>query len=199
MIRLAIIGTSGRSPNDLKMLTKAHMEWMVNNVKFYIREVLKISPEQIILVSGGSAWADHIAVQLYLGKEFAGIELYLPSRFDAKHQRYINTHEGRKLNALHKQCQEKTDYPVFQELASTVSSKKCKVTIQRGFLPRNTLVARNCDYLIAFTFSKTDTPENGGTLDTWSKTKHQNKIHFSLHQCNPSDSVKKEVTLEEIH
>lgn len=179
-IRLAIIGTSGRKPQDLKQLTKEHMEWMAETVKNYIKETIQTSYDKVILVSGGSAWADHIAVQLYLTKEFAGLELYLPSRYDAKNQRYINTHEGRKLNLLHKQCQEKTGMPVFQQLASAVTSKNCKITIQRGFLPRNTLVARNNNYLIAFTFSSTNTPSEGGTLDTWNKTKHENKVHFTL-------------------
>lgn len=180
MIRLAIIGTAGRKSTELGKLTKEHMDWIADNVKVYIKEVLNTSYDNIILVSGGSAWVDHVAVQLFLTKEFAGLELYLPSRYDAKHQRYINTHEGRTLNALHKQCQEKTNNPIFQQLASAVTSKKCTITIQRGFLPRNTLIAKNNDHLIAFTFSQAKTPLEGGTLDTWNKTKHENKIHFSL-------------------
>src|SRR5580765_5330998 len=104
MIRLGIIGTAGRKPEELKLLTKEHMVWMADNVRSYIKEILKTTPDKVVLVSGGSAWADHVAVQLYLEKEFGGLELYLPSKYDAKHQRYVNTHEGRTLNLLHGQC-----------------------------------------------------------------------------------------------
>ena len=52
------------------------MIWMSQQVKSYVRETLKISHNNIILVSGGAAWADHIAVQLYLTGEFAGLELF---------------------------------------------------------------------------------------------------------------------------
>ena len=51
--------------------------------------------------------------------------------------------------------------------------------IQRGFKPRNTLVARNCDHLVAFTFGNT-IPSSGGTSDTWGKVQHENKLHISL-------------------
>ena len=179
MIRLAIVGTSGRNPSDLKMLSINHMKWMADNVKCYIEHVLKTTPDNIILVSGGSAWADHVAIQLYLEKIFGGLELYLPSKFDPKQKKYVNTHEGRTLNILHANCQEKTGYDVFTELTSVASSPKVKITIKRGFLARNTLVAKNSDHLIAFTFSK-DVPTEGGTLHTWQKVLHQNKIHFDL-------------------
>ena len=178
-IRLAVVGVSGQDPLDKKKLCKEHMEYMIENVYCYIENVLHRKPSDIILVSGGSAWADHIAVLLYLKGEFSGIELYLPSRFDPKQKKYINTHEGRTLNQLHTECQEKTGLNVFEDLTKTVSRKAVKVTIKRRFLARNTLIAKNCDHLIAFTFNP-DSPIKGGTFDTWKKTTHQNKTNFDL-------------------
>lgn len=180
-IKLAVVGVSGNDPIDKKKLCAEHMTYMAENVLCYIENIIKKPKSDIILVSGGSAWADHVAVQLYLTGEFAGIELFLPSRFDIKQKKYINTHEGRKLNQLHLECKEKTGMEVFEELTKTVSRKAVKVTIQRGFKPRNTLISKNCDYLIAFSFDP-DVPTKGGTLDTWQKVKHNNKIHISLTQ-----------------
>lgn len=188
MIKLGIVGTSGRNPLDKKKLVKEHMEYMAENVYCYIEHVIKTKPNNIILVSGGSAWADHIAVQLYLTGEFAGLELYLPSRFDPKQKKYINTHEGRTLNQLHAECKEKTGIDVFEDLTRAVTKKATKIVIQRGFLPRNTLIAKNSDHLITFTFSPND-PVEGGTFDTWKKTKHDNRTNFDLANMNGSNKV----------
>ena len=163
MIRLAVIGTSGRNPKDAERLESKHLQWMKDNVKIYIQSVINVETKDIILVSGGSAWADHVAVQLFREGEFGGLELYLPSEFNIKSHIYKNTHEGRTLNKLHEHCQNKTGLPIFEELTSVNSRKKgVKITIQRGFKPRNTLVARGCDHLIAFTFCK-EISEQGDT------------------------------------
>lgn len=187
-IKLAIVGVSGNDPLDKKKLCLEHMIYMTTTAMDYIKNVIGTNPSEIILVSGGSAWADHVAVQLYLTGEFAGIELYLPSRFDIKQKKYINTHEGRKLNSLHAECQEKTGVNVFEELTKTVSRKAVKVTIQRGFLARNTLISKNCDYLVAFTFNP-DSPQKGGTFDTWKKTTHKNKMNYDLSIVNTNKKI----------
>ena len=192
MIKLGIVGTAGRNPIDKKTLGISHMKWMAENVQCYVEHVICATPSNVILVSGGSAWADHIAVQLYLTGEFAGLELYLPSKFDIKQKKYVNTHEGRTLNALHLECKNKTGMDIFEELTRAVSKKATKVTIQRGFLPRNTLIAKNCDHLIAFTFSP-NAPSDGGTFDTWKKTKHDNKTNFDLSLVVPSPEETKPV------
>jgi|SRR5579872_589841 len=180
MIRLAVIGTSGRDPKDSVRLELKHLAWMKENVITYISNVINRPTQDIILVSGGSAWADHVAVQLFREGGFGGLELYLPSEFNTKSHIFKNTHEGRELNKIHQHCQDKTGLPIFEELTSVNSKKNgVKIVIQRGFKPRNTLVARGCDHLIAFTFDLS-VPTKGGTLDTWNKVQHQNKLHISL-------------------
>lgn len=179
MIKLAIIGVSGRNPLDKKRLEKKHMEYVDSTVRSYITNVLNKKPSDVILVSGGSSWMDHVAVQLFLTKEFGGLELYLPSRFDHKQKQYINTHEGRTLNGLHRECAQVTGYDVLMDLTRAVTTKGVKIQIKRGFKQRNTLVAKNCDHLLAFTFDP-DGPIEGGTLHTWTKTPHLNKLHFDL-------------------
>ncbi len=186
MQRLGIIGTAGRDYIQLGILTADHMHFMADKIYEYVEKVMNTTTENVILVSGGSAWADHVAVQLYLTKKFAGLELYLPSEFDHKKKKFKNTHEGRTLNNLHEQCQVKTQMPVLDELARVVSSSKAsanskvKIIIKRGFKQRNTLISQNNDHLVAFTFSTSDEPNSGGTADTWLKTKHDNKKHYSL-------------------
>jgi hypothetical protein len=182
MIQLGIIGTTGRYDNDKKRLEKKHLTWILHQVEDYIENILLIDKKNIILISGGAAWTDHVAIQLYLSNQYAGLKLYLPSKFDVKHQQYINTHEGRLLNALHLECQEKTGICTFKELAKAIHGKnKVNIIIKHGFFPRNTLMAKNCDHLLVFTFNHNG-PVDRDVLDIWKKTKHNNKVHFDLSQ-----------------
>jgi len=41
-----------------------------------------IDRSKVILVIGGAAWADHIAVNLYNNGAYPNLELYLPCRYD---------------------------------------------------------------------------------------------------------------------
>lgn len=181
MIRLGIVGITGNNPSDKKKLQAFHMNWMMKTVKLYIKEILKVEPKNIILVSGGSAWCDHTAIKLYLENKYAGLDLYLVSKFNHKNKCYVNTHEGRKLNQLHLECQEKTNCDVLFELARAVTKKNTKIIIQRAFKPRNTLISKNCDYLMVFNFSDTI---GGDKLNTWNLVKHDNKIIFDLNLAN---------------
>ncbi|MEM3062204.1 MAG: hypothetical protein QW303_01470 [Nitrososphaerota archaeon] len=185
LTRVAIVGSSGFDPRDKKMLRKKHMVWMIEKVWAYIENTLKLSPEKVILVGGGSAWADHIVVRIFLQKNFAGLELYLPCAYNLHKNRFTNTHEGRILNMLHTWCLIKTGYDVFGELTRAHSNKSTKVTIKRGFKQRNTLIARNCDYLITFTFDE-KIPSRKWASDVWNKVRHNNKIHFNLSQLDDS-------------
>ena len=94
---VAIIGTAGRR-GDVHRLTAAHFASMVTAARSIIRQMLRLSPSQVHLVSGGSSFADHVAVTLYLesvmgqqqeestadteGQEaYAGLTLHLPAPF----------------------------------------------------------------------------------------------------------------------
>ena len=178
MIRLAIIGSSGKNPLDLEKYSIDHFTFMTETINSYIKNTIQTELSNIILVSNGSAWADHVAVQLYLTRQYGGLELYLASKFDLKHSRYVNTHEGRSLNKLHQQCQEKTQINVLGELAKVQYRPNVKITVKRGFVARNTLVAHNCDHIITFTFS--ETVLDNIIVHTLNKVKHNNKYHAFL-------------------
>lgn len=180
---VACIGTSGNDPSDQKKLEPKHFEYGMKMISEYI-DSMGLDPFDIVLVSGGSAWFDHIAIQLYLNGGFGGLELYLPSIFDHKQKKYVNTHEGRKLNDLHSKFMEKVKYiNPFEDL--TKIAHRCpkygiRIEIKRGFKQRNTLIAKRADHLIAFTFGTESKPISPGTLDTWNKAHNAKKIHQSL-------------------
>jgi len=198
MIKLAVLGETGRDPAMAKHLRADHMLFIKETILNFIESILKVSPSNVILVSGGSAWAEYCAVQLYLEHEFGGLDLYLPSKFDHKQKKYINTHEGRTLNALLEHCQEITGQDVFLDLTKVVARSlvlaktsretggkpikkhNINITIKRGFKQRNTLIAKNTNYLLVFALDEYS-PKSGDLLHTWIKFADDcNKFYYQL-------------------
>ena len=118
---------------------------------------------EIILISNGYPWIDHIPVVLFLTNEnnennndkddmYSGIELCMPTEINHKTQNFLNTHEGRSLNELHNKYKEISTIDSLNNLSRIVQAKKTnkKSIIKRGFKQANTSMVRNCDYVLAF-------------------------------------------------
>ena len=80
MTTVSIIGTSGRAGN----ITKELYTKMISASVKYLKSLLL---DSIILVSGGAAFSDHIAVHLYLHKDqyqlnIISLHLDLPCKFN---------------------------------------------------------------------------------------------------------------------
>lgn len=149
--------------------------------------IIKELKEDVILVSGGAAWSDHVAVELFLNKSnvfVKGLELHLPCSF--VNSKYLDngmfdwkSNPGKTSNYYHQKFsvalgdRERS----FKELNQVILND-AKVVIHKGFHDRNSLVSKS-NYLIAFTWGKKE-PEDGGTLDTWNKSNNSVKIHVSL-------------------
>lgn len=136
--------------------------------------------EPIWLVSGGSSWSDHLAVELYSEcDEIHGLVLYLPAKMEG--DKYELTHPGKELNKRHGEFS-KSLYGsesaslealgnLYKKFVNNVTgakedNKKCQIVVRPGFLQRNTPIANSSDILIAVTV---DSSVTGGTLDTWKK------------------------------
>jgi len=83
-VAVAIIGTAGRKEDASKM-SAAVFERMVVHAETFLHNTCGLPNERVVLVSGGSAWADHVAVKLFLrqamdpdGQPYAGLHLHLP-------------------------------------------------------------------------------------------------------------------------
>ena len=181
---IAIIGTAGRSSSQLAALNTVVFDEMTNLAMGQIREWGFENLSQVILVSGGSAWADHVAVRLFLDRieEWGGLQLFLPCRFSPDTKQFDSTACGKSLNRYHEQQSSKMNRCSRQDLAAAIALGAQVETIRKGFKGRNTAVANQADYMIALTFSSSaDAPDHNsrGTLDTWSKC-HGVKKHFSL-------------------
>lgn len=193
---LAIIGTAGRKDDAARLNARA---WalLCSAAATY---VAAYQPKR--LVSGGAAWADHLAVRLFLDGVAPALTLHLPASFGARgflensHDRYD---AARTANYYHRQFSQSARVPSINEITQAIA-KGAVVRVTPGFKQRNTLVAAEAQGLLAFTFgpgvaqsifepSSGTTPtgfsraalaglKEGGTADTWEKA---SRAHFKVH------------------
>ena len=172
MIKIGIVGITGIHPLDNKRLSLEHFNFVINTFEEYINKN-NIIKSDIILVSNGMTWINHIIVHLYLLGGYGGIELYIPTTFDFKFKHYENTHEGRTLNRLHNEFKEKTNIDGLEDLSRifrSQSDKKIKQNVKRGYKQCNTLMITNCDHVLMFSYD--DFNNIASDLNhTWNKIK----------------------------
>jgi len=175
---IAIIGSAGRTPKDLKYLTLNSFKEMVKQTKNIIEKDWKLNAPP--LVSGGAAWSDHVAVQLFLEDYCKTLTIHFPCEWDSKNQCFDKySFCGKTANKLHEQFSKKTGFSSLKQIDMALT-KGAKYTVTKeGFLARNTKVAKEAQYMIAFTTSLTNEPTDGGTKDTWDKSEEK-KHHVSI-------------------
>lgn len=188
-MNIGIVGTAGRK-EDFNKLSKSKFQLMALTAEDYITQTLMLSWNDVTLVSGGAAWADHIAVQLFLKhrEQGAKLQLYLPANIrlddqqftEEKHSTIVKSRfdPGRIANYYHSLFKENTGIRSLKEITQAVSLG-AKFFVEKGFKERNSLVADNVDFLLAFTFGEGEFPKDGGTKDTWDKCSAP-KMHFPI-------------------
>lgn len=191
--KISIIGTAGRNEDSNKM-SKVLFTTVMNHVKHFIINILHLNFNNIILVSGGSAWIDHVAVRLYLenifsddNNKFAGLQLHLPCPIikDINTNKYIfspNSTAGTMLNSLHSNFCNKmgSNFHSIEDIISVQALNAVIISNYNGFLDRNKAVSKS-EYIIAYTFNNSNIPKEGGTKHTWDLSKSNHKYHFSLY------------------
>jgi len=150
-------------------------------------------------VSGGAAWADHVAVQLFLaeqmdpdGHPFAGLRLFLPAPFilSPKNSKALDTgssdwrvNPGRLMNQLHAQFGAKLAKSTLYDICVAHAFGAKLLTQGRGFHARNKLIAAEAERVLAFTWGADSArPKDGGTAHTWGLALRAIKVHVPLHQ-----------------
>lgn len=147
---LAVIGTAGRG-SDAQLLTAAHWRMMVT-----IAQTVACTLNADHLVSGGSAWADAVAVDLYLNGHAKALTLHLPAALEHTPKglpRFDETSDaGRRLNQLHDAVFKTTGIDHIDRIWQAWE-RGAKVCVNAGgFLARNADVAAQADALLAMTF-----------------------------------------------
>lgn len=126
------------------------------------------------LVSGGAAWADHTAVNLFLNKKLPNLKIFIPCEFiggsfaDSGIQDSFKN-PGGTLNYYHRSFQQKTGINSLTEIQIAKSNGAQLIPTKGGFYGRNAMVAKS-DFLLAMTFGNKQIVKGnikkGGTANT---------------------------------
>jgi len=175
-MKIAIIGTAGR--DKTKPMSRTLYGKMFEKIKrFYSANHLK--EKEVTWVSGGAAWADHLAVTAW--KYYGGkLRLHLPA--DLTEEGFAGTKDGGIANYYHGLFGVQMNGDPTSTLKSLHALKqepKVEMFVYKGFFARNREVAKDCDFAIAFTWGEGDAPRDGGTLHTWRMITSP-KIHYPI-------------------
>lgn len=175
-MKIAIIGTAGRdSSKPMGASLWAAMCRDVSN---------RVKPEDIV-ISGGAAWADHLAVWLFLQKRVAGLVLHLPAPFrDASAFAGEKGSAGSAANFYHKKFSDACGIDSVGQICDAIWQGALYTTQlpnigMSAFFMRNMQVARDADGCFAYTWGPGKAPADGGTKHTWGLL-GGSKIHVPL-------------------
>jgi hypothetical protein len=185
MTTVSVIGTAG-GKESANMLTVALYTAMIRRAESIITEEFKLDPASVTLVSGGAAFSDHVAVELYNAKpnRWKDLHIYFPCQWLTPQIRHLDTgvhdwrtNPGKLANTLHTQFAYILGRNTQVDFV-TAQSSGAKFFYSQGFHARNAYVAGS-QYLIAFTFGPNMDEYKGGTAHTW-KLCLGRKVHVSL-------------------
>lgn len=173
-MKIGIIGTAGRD-KSIPMRT-ALWVWMLKDCD---RRVMAGDT----LVSGGAAWADHLAVALFLAERVEALVLHLPSPFS--NGRFVGPSgsAASAANYYHERFSQALGVDTRNDITLALA-KGAEATYEpaqagyAGMFARNLKVAK-AKQLIAYTFGEGEEPADGGTKDTWNKCQGI-RIHVTL-------------------
>lgn len=100
--------------------------------------------------------------------------------FDEQKALFVDNNPGGRANQLHRQFARVSGVESLKDIAKALKKPGCTYSVHKGFLERNSKVAL-ADSMITLTWSRREEPLEGGTKDTWSKSRSKRKIHLSLY------------------
>ena len=171
-MKVAIIGTAGRK-EDVAKISRPFYVAMKQAVTEILGSIPSAGP---ILISGGAAVSDHIAVQLFNESPDYELHLHLPALFsEGMFQEGADRYDpGRTANYYHRLFSERCQIHSLTELGIALSTGAIG-TVTPGFKERNIRVAEEAEMLIALTFGHKNVLKDGGTADTVRKYLHLGK------------------------
>jgi hypothetical protein len=176
MATLAIIGTAGRG-EDGKRLASDPIMYLAEMKRAALDVAYRVGAKK--LVSGGAAYADHIAIRMHLedpSRFF--LKLELPAElvkvdeglgFKDTGERNPHTNPGGTANYYHRRFRDAVNKPgwsPFSDFTRTLPHILTEVRVTSGFLARNLVVAAEADHCLAMTFGEGPKVKDGGTAHT---------------------------------
>jgi hypothetical protein len=194
---IALIGSAGRQADAAKV-SRSLYDLM------YEKTERTISDWNILhAVSGGAAFADHLAVRAFLEGRVKSLTLFLPARFSGRsyvpNPRFRND-PGSTSNEYHRAFSSACGVDSLAELSEAIR-RGATVSVHEGFQTRNIEVANAVDHMLAFTFGSATSLDLGpedegfqnasvaglkitkGTAHCWAEAwKCRRKSHINLNE-----------------
>ena len=179
MKSIAVIGTAGRDKG--KPYSRSLWERMLEDASGRFTS-------DVELVSGGAAWADHIAVALFLANPVRfRLRLYLPTVFAPHTCRFVGpaNSSASAANYYHEQFTKIAGVDGRQDIAEAISmpgvTYECEPSSAGygGMFARNKKVAQSVIGCLAYTWGEGKEPLDGGTKNTWDQVVGR-KVHVPL-------------------
>lgn len=176
---IAVIGTAGRDKSQ--PMTEKHWDFMCETLANEIQK-------EDTLVSGGAAWADHVAIWAFGTGLVTNLILHLPAPFDHALGKFKGDYgtSGAACNYYHGIFSKRIGFDSLDHIRQAICHKHVQVTSQpqapgyKAMAARNVLVAQDCTHMVAFTFGEGNVPADGGTKMTWDMAGNKEKCHVTL-------------------
>jgi hypothetical protein len=166
---LAIVGTAGRG-SDASRLTLPVWNDMKRTVYRFVKD-----GGYTDVISGGAAYADHLAVGLFNAGHVQKLTLALPCEFDWHAGRFVDdgtvdwrANPGGTLNYYHRPFSKVIGRNSLEEIKTAIY-KGAEAVIEKGLMARNSIVAERADVVICFTFGAGPIVKDGGSARTCEK------------------------------
>jgi hypothetical protein len=198
-MKVAIIGTAGRRDDAQKLSGQTFQNMVEAAADLINRLIEEKGVEELTLISGGAAWADHVAVKLMLKPEGLKIKpklrLHMPCHFRTKpYPGFLDTkvrdfrkNPGGIANYYHEKFANQlyaSRYATLREIAKAAEAGAELVEKAFGMMERNSQVAKEADTLLAITFGENGRVKDGGTADTVKKFFAKGKTEAYHHDLN---------------
>ena len=180
--QIAIVGTAGRGDDTVRMSLALYEAMLLDAGE----RIVRCWNRPVPLISGGAAWADHVAVGLFLCGLASQLTLYLPAPMDVQTGRFAEhggwPDVGRTANYYHDIFQRMTGIDGRAQIRQAQVRGAVLDTGPGGFKARNMKVATACTELWAYTWGYGTEPKDGGTAHTWHATVKRRKpvLHVPL-------------------
>lgn len=174
---IAVIGTAGRDKHI--QMSPRHWDFMCST----LADELKPGDT---LVSGGAAWADHVAVWACGTELVTNLTLHLPAPFVNGEFKGEYGTSGNACNYYHEKFSRVMGFDSRDHLRQALLHNTVAFTTQRessgygAMFARNKLVAEQCTHMVAFTFGEGDVPADGGTKMTWDLASQAQRCHVPI-------------------
>lgn len=178
---VAIIGSTFATQTrgkQRKWFTKQLFERMTELALETMAEKFHLDPKSCHVVSGGSAWSDHVGVDLFLRSKVAGLKLHLlapvtEGRFTSLRQSRVVCNIINGINKYHGLFSSIIQRNTFEDLTRAIDTNSDNnIVTHKSLFPRNSQLASEASHVIAFVWKRPDPVTTGDII----KRCRRNKI-----------------------